>query len=69
MKVDLTKVKGEGKYSINTFIRQRPSPSVFLVWEITKRYAQVIEAMFILNSTQWEYILSEWELKENLLTY
>ncbi len=65
MKVDLTKVKGEVfyKYIYPT------DPQAFLFGRDYERYASVIEAMFILNSTQWEYILSEWELKENLLTY
>ena len=65
MKVDLTKVKGEIFYKYIYPV----NPQAFLLGTDYERYASVIEAMFILNSTQWEYILSEWELKENLLTY
>ena len=60
MKVDLTKVKGEVFYKYIYPV----NPQAFLFGNDYGNYASTIEAMFILNDTQWEYILSEWELKE-----
>ena len=65
MKVDLTKVKGEVFYK---YIYPA-NPQAFLFGNNYGQYASIIEAMFILNTTQWEHVMSEWELKEYLLTY
>ena len=65
MKIDLTKVKGEVFYKYIYPV----NPQAFLFGNNYEQYVSTIEAMFIINHTQWEYILNEWELKENLLTY
>ena len=65
MKIDLTKVKGEVFYKYIYPV----NPQAFLFGSYYENYASIIEAMFILNSTQWEYILSEWSSKERLLTF
>jgi hypothetical protein len=64
MRVDLTKVKGEVFYKYIYPV----NPQAFLFGNNYEQYASTIGAMFILNSTQWEYILNEWELKERLIT-
>ncbi len=64
MKVDLTEIREEVFYK---YIYPA-NPRAFLFGNNYEQYASTIGAMFILNSTQWEYILSEWSLKERLLT-
>lgn len=41
----------------------------FLFGNNYEQFAFLVEANFILNATQWEYILEHWEQKESLLTY
>lgn len=64
-KLDLSNIKGEIFYKYIYPV----NPHAFLFGRDYENYASTIGSMFILNSTQWEYILSEWELKENLLTF
>lgn len=39
----------------------------FLFGNNYEQFAFLISANFILNATQWEYILEHWELKEQIL--
>lgn len=41
----------------------------FLFGNNYEQFAFLVEANFILNAPQWEYILEHWEQKESLLTY
>lgn len=40
----------------------------FLFGNNYEQFAFLVEANFILNATQWEYILEHWEQKESILT-
>lgn len=40
----------------------------FLYGSNYETFAFTVSANFILNATQWEYILEHWELKESILT-
>ena len=41
----------------------------FLYGNSYENFAFTVSANFILNVTQWEYILEHWEHKESILTY
>jgi hypothetical protein len=41
----------------------------FLFGNNYEHFAFLVEANFILNAPQWEYILEYWEQKESILTY
>ena len=43
-------------------------PKDFLFGNNYEHFAFLISANFILNPTQWEYILEHWEEKERILT-
>lgn len=40
----------------------------FLLGSNYEQFAFLVSANFILNTTQWEYILEHWEQKESILT-
>lgn len=63
MKIDLSRTSGEVfyKYIYPLFAKE------FLFGSNYVQFAEMIEEKFILNETQWEYILSEWEQKESVL--
>lgn len=63
MKIDLSRTSGEVfyKYIYPLFAEQ------FLFGSNYLHFAEMVEERFILNETQWEYILSEWEIKESVL--
>ncbi len=42
-------------------------PKAFLFGGNYEQFAFLIEANFILNAPQWEYILEHWELKEQII--
>lgn len=42
-------------------------PKEFLFGDNYENFAFLVEANFILNSIQWEYILEHWEMKERIL--
>ena len=44
-------------------------PKEFLFGNNYEDFAQMVQANFILNKEQWEYILDHWEEKEKILTY
>lgn len=41
----------------------------FLFGKDYESFVFLIEANFILNAQQWEYILGHWEKKESIITY
>lgn len=41
----------------------------FLFGNNYEQFVFLVEVNFILNATQWEYILEHWEEKESILTY
>jgi hypothetical protein len=41
-------------------------PREFLFGNNYKTFAMLVEANFILNDRQWEYILEHWERKESI---
>lgn len=63
MRIDLSKVSGEVfyKYIYPMYPRE-------FLYGSYEAYATMVQSLFILNSTQWEYILEEWESKQYLLT-
>ena len=64
MKVDLSKTNGVVFYKyIYPLFAER-----FLFGSNYVHFAEMVQEKFILNETQWEHILSEWEHKEDLLT-
>ena len=40
----------------------------FLFGNDYEKFVYIVSAKFILNTTQWEFILEHWELKESILT-
>ena len=42
-------------------------PKEFLFGNNYENFAFIISANFILNATQWDYILEHWEHKESIL--
>ena len=65
MKIDLSKHKGEVFYK---YIYPLFAQDFLFNSEFYEDFANLISRDFKLNPTQWEYILSEWELKESILT-
>lgn len=41
----------------------------FLYGSNYEQFAFIVEANFILNSQQWEYILEHWDEKEKIVTH
>lgn len=64
MRIDLSKKSGEVfyKYIYPLFTEQ------FLFRSNYVHFAEMVQKKFILNKTQWEHVLSEWETKERILT-
>ena len=64
MKVDLTKAKGEVfyKYIYPSFAKH------FLFGSNYVYFAEMVQERFVLNKKQWDSLLSEWEIKESILT-
>ena len=44
-------------------------PREFLFGSNYEQFAFLVGANFILNDTQWEYILEHWEQKESIVNY
>lgn len=44
-------------------------PREFMFGNNYEQFAFLVEANFILNATQWGYILKHWEQKESILNY
>lgn len=64
MRIDLSNVQGEVFYKYIYPI----NAEAFLFGSDYSKYAEMIESKFVLNETQWEYILDQWEFKESSLT-